>query len=203
MSVESGSTVISDEELNRLKKAVDAENGRMVVLLIKRTGNNSVGKEEKRTALGFLGDTMPIEPIARNFLETFSIFAAKKEYGNERIQLLEKITGDPNFKEHRSPFFYGFYTFQKEYQLMGSLRKTVFECTPKEKILLNSLSLITVFSQNICVAFSELKSLLDRQDDSETKNVYALLESLSPAIVKLMTIRDNEGLRICHRKRKS
>lgn len=199
LSVESGSTIISDEELNKLKKAVDAENGRMVVLLIKRTGNNSIVKEEKRTVLGFLGDTMPIEPIARNFLETFSTFAAKKEDGNKRIQLLKKITGDPKNKEHRSPFFYGFYTFQKEYQLMGSLSKTVFECSQNEKILLNSLSLITVFSQNICVAFSELKSLLGRQNDSETENVYALLESLSPAIFKLMTIRENEGLRMCHK----
>lgn len=199
LSVESGSTVISDEELNRLKNAVDAENGRMVVLLIKRIANNSVGKEEKRNALCFLGDTMPIEPIARNFFETFSTFAKKKEYGGERLRLLEKITGDPKFKEQRSPFFYGFYTFQKEYQLVESLSKTVFGCSPKEKILLNALSLVTVFSQNICVAFSELNSLLDRHNDGGTENVYALLDSLPPAIFKLMTIRDNEGLRICHK----
>ncbi len=199
LSVESGSTVISDEELNKLKKAVDAENGRMVVLLIKRIGNSSEKTDEKRTALVTLGDTMPIEPIAKNFFSTFSTFAAKKEDGHNRILLLNRITGDNNYKEHRSPFFYGFYTFQKEYRLIDSLSKTISECSPNERILLNSLSLITIFSQNICVAFSELKSLLDIPNVSETENIYALMESLSPAIFKLMTIRDDKGLRLCHR----
>lgn len=198
LSVESGSTVISDEELNKLKKAVDAENGRMVVLLIKRIGNNSDRNEEKHTTLAFLGNTMPI-PIAKDFYNVFSAIASKKEDGNERRKLLEKITGVDRYKEQRSPFFYGFYTFQEEYQLMESLSKTVSECSSKERILLNSLSLITVFSQNICVAFSELKSLLDRPNTGDTENIYALLESLSPAIFKLMTIRDKEGLRLCHK----
>lgn len=199
LSVESGSTVVSDEELNKLKKAVDAENGRLVVLLVKRTGNdNSAGKEEKRAALEVLGDTMPIEPIAKKFFETFSAYAEKKDNRNERISLLEKITGNNNYKEQRSPFFYGFYTFQKEYQLMGSLSRTVFESNNKEQILLNNLALITIFSQNVCVTFSELKSLLDWSDDCEVENVYALLESLPPAIFKLMTIRD-KGLRLCHK----
>lgn len=199
LSVESGSTVISDEELNKLKKAVDAENARLVVLLVKRIGNgNPTRREEKHTVLELLGDTMPIEPIAKKFLETFSAYAEKKENGNERKALLEKITGNISYKEQRSPFFYGFYTFQKEYQLIGSLSKTVFKCNLKEQILLNNLSLITIFSQNVCVTFSELKSLLDRLDADEMENIYVLLESLPPAIFKLMTIRD-KGLRLCHK----
>lgn len=198
LSVESGSTVISDEELNRLKKAVDAENGRMVVLLIKRIENNLDGNKERNTALAFLGNTMPI-PIAKKFYDVFSAIASKKEEGNERRKLLEKITGVDRYKEQRSPFFYGFYTFQEEYQLMESLSRTVSECSLKERILLNSLSLITIFSQNICVAFSELKSLLDKPNTGDTGNIYALLEGLSPAIFKLMTLRDKEGLRLCHR----
>ncbi len=198
LSVESGSTVISDDELNKLNNAVNAENCRMVVLLIKRIGNHSNKNEEKHTTLAFLGNTMPI-PIAKRFYDAFSAIASQKKDGNERRKLLEQITGVDKYKERRSPFFYGFYTFQEEYQLMESLSRTVSECSSKERILLNSLSLITVFSQNICVAFSELKSLLDRPNNSDTENIYALLESLSPAIFKLMTIRDKEGLRMCHR----
>lgn len=199
LSVESGSTVISDDELNKLKKAVDAENGRLVVLLVKRAGNDSsTGGEEKRTALVFLGDTMPVDPIAKKFRETFSVYAEIKEDGNERKALLDRITSDVSYKEQRSPFFYGFYTFQKEYQLIGSLSRTVSECDANEKVLLNNLALTTFFSQNICVTFSELKSLLDRPDTSEIENIYALLESLSPSIFKLMTIRD-KGLRLCHK----
>ncbi len=199
LSVESGSTVISDEELNKLKKAVDAENGRLVVLLVKRIRNdNSALRDEKSAILESLGDTMPIEPIAREFLRSFSAYAEKKGNGNERKELLEKITGNNSYKEQRSPFFYGFYTFQEEYQLMGSLSRTVFECNPQERILMNNLALITVFSQNVCVNFSELKSLLDHSDAGELENIYAFLESLPPAIYKLMTIRD-KGLRLCHK----
>ncbi len=142
LSVESGSTVISDEELNKLKKAVDAENGRLVVLLVKRTGNdNLAGREEKSATLCSLGDTLPIEPIAKKFLETFSAYAEKKENGSERKALLERITGNNSYKEQRSPFFYGFYTFQKEYQLMGSLSRTVFECNLEESLLIKSQAL--------------------------------------------------------------
>lgn len=197
--VESGSSVISEEELYRLKLSVDAENGRLVILLIKRMGNNNhiEQQEDKRDIFEPLGDTMTL-PIARNFLDTFSAYAAMKKNRDERKALLNAITGDEKYKEQRSPFFYGFYTFQEEYQLMGSLSRTVADCNFDEKMLLNNLALVTYFSQNICVGFSELRWFLGGQDSGDVNNVYTLFEKLPPALLKLTTMR-GKGLRLCHK----
>lgn len=199
LAVESGSTVISEEELHKLKQSVDAENGRMVILLVKRASSNGPEDqlEEKQVVFATLGDTMPIS-IARNFRDTFNNYAIKRENKSERLILLESITGDDNYKEQRSPFFYGFYTFQEEYQLIGSLSRTVSECNSNERILLNNLALVTYFSQNICVTFSELRWLLNQQGIEDIDNVYILLEKLPSALLKLTTIRD-KGLRLCHK----
>lgn len=198
LTVESGSTVISDEELNILKKAVDAENGRLVILLIKRISNDdSVDKDEKKDVLETLGDTMPIH-IAKIFRDNFAEYAMKKENGQERKALLEKITGNDNYKEQRSPFFYGFYTFQKEYRMFESLQRTVSDCNNQQRTLLNNMALVTRFSQNICVSFLELQFFLDELNTGIAENIYILLEKLPSAIFKLTSIRD-KGLRLCHK----
>ena len=44
---------------------------------------------------------------------TFSTYARKKTDASQRIKLLKNITGDDQ-KNQRSPFFYGFYTFQED-----------------------------------------------------------------------------------------
>ncbi len=199
LAVESGSTVISEDELYKLKQEVDAENGRLVILLIKRLDSNSHDerREERRVIFETLGDTMPIS-IARNFRDIFSMYAMKKENGGERKRLIETITGNDGYKEQRSPFFYGFYTFQEEYQMIGNLRRTVSDCNSNERILLNNLALVTYFSQNVCVTFSELRWFLSQQSIENIDNVYALLEKIPSALLKLTTIRD-KGLRLCHK----
>lgn len=200
MAVESGSSIISEEELHKLKQSVDAENGRLVILLIKRTGSNTNGDSSEKVEeriFEHLKDTMPIT-IARSFRDVFSDYAIKKQNGEERVKLLENITGDDNYTEQRSPFFYGFYTFQEEYQLLESLTRTVSMCNLNERILLNNLALITYFSQNICIAFSELKWLIDQQESEDVTTIYTLLEKLPSALLKLTVIKDG-GLRLCHK----
>lgn len=197
LSIESGSTVIADDELHKLKKLVDASNGRMVILLIKRK-DASTG-EQGEAVLEQLGDTMPISPIAKRFQRVFSEFAKKRENAEDRIAWLDKITGQDEYKEQRSPFFYGFYAFQEEYELFGSLMRTVQNCNHEERNLLNSLALITFFSQNIYVSFSELRLYLKPQDAAEcAENIYSLLEMLPSAVSKLTIVRDR-GLRLCHK----
>lgn len=203
LTIESGSTVISDEELHQLTKSVDAENCRMVILLVKRSSSNDKEdqekeqKEEKRVIFGVLGDTMPVA-IARNFLDVFSFYARKRKERDKRIALLTNITGKDQYKEQRSPFFYGFYTFQEEYQLISSLLRTVSDCTAEERILLNNLALVTYFSQNIGITVSELQWTLQQRGNEDTDGFYALSEKISPALLKLITIHDKK-LRLCHK----
>lgn len=195
LAVESGSTVITEEELNFLKKKIDSENGKAVILLIKRISSTNLNSQ-KKTILHTLKDTMNIE-VANNFKKIFSEYAKKKVDASERKKWLNNITGVDKYKEQRSPFFYGFYTFQEEYHLLRSLSRTVSDCVECERQLLNSLALVTIFSQNVCVAFRELPLILKQEYEGEL-NTYLIREMISPAMHKLIVIRKN-GFRLCHR----
>lgn len=205
MAVERGSTVISDEDLNTLTQQIYAENGKLLLMLITRANEHisfspqeeEEDKKETNDVVARLTDTMPVR-IAINFKETFSNYAKLKPYARQRIQLLQTITGDDSHMGQRSPFFYGFYTFQEEYNLLDRLSRTISSCNDNEKKLLNSLALITIYSQNVCVAFSELRAILGMEDTGDLINIYAMQEELPPALSKLMVIRET-GFRLCHR----
>lgn len=198
LSVESGSTVITEEELINLKNKVYAQNGKLVILLVKRVDSIPSAQDEKKTAiLASLSDTMPIR-VAENFRDIFSAYTAQKEDGKERLKYLNAITGRDDYKDQRSPFFYGFYTFQEEYNLIDSLMRTVSDCSLREKTLLNSLALTTIFSQNVCVTFSEMRSILDIQETDDAINYFIMQEMLPTALSKL-TVNRNNGIRICHK----
>lgn len=198
MAVEQGSTVISDDELNTLIQQVNFENGKLLLLMIIRSGENliSAPKEETSDVLVRLTDVMPI-PIAMAFNETFSTYAMQRKNSAERIRLLDAITGE-SLKEQRSPFFYGFYTFQEEYNLLDTLKHIISSCNDREKMLLNNLALVTAFSQNVCVAFAECFTTLGLENDDGRMNIYVMLERLPTAISKLMVIR-SDGFRLCHK----
>lgn len=201
MTVEQGSTVITDDELNILAHQVNADNGKLLILLITRSTDSTTRKplrkeREEKDVLVRLIDTMPAR-IARDFLERFSKYAAQRSTPVERVRRLKAITGDDN-NGQRTPFFYGFYAFQEEYNLLDRLQSTVAICTQNQRELLNSLALVTAYSQNICVAFSELRVILDMKDDgSGTMNFYVMKDNLPTAISKLMVIRP-DGCRLCH-----
>ena len=201
MTVEQGSTVITDDELNILAHQVNAENGKLLILLITRSTDPTTRRplreeREGKDVLVRLIDTMPAR-IARDFLEQFSKYAAQRSNPAERVRRLEAITGDDD-NDQRTPFFYVFYAFQEEYNLLDRLQSTVAICTQNQRELLNCLALVTAYSQNICVAFSELPIILDMEDDgSGMMNLYVMKDNLPTAISKLMVIRP-DGCRLCH-----
>ena len=205
LGVEQGSTVISDDDLHAMIQQIDSENGKLLLLLISRSDESTVrvaqrdktdNKKENSNVIARLTDTMPVK-IANKFYHTFSTYAKKKTDASQRIKLLKNITGDDQ-KDQRSPFFYGFYTFQEEYNLLGSLKRTISSCSDEEKTLLNSLALITIYSQNICISFSELRAILGLKDPEGIVNFYAVLEELPSALSKLIVVRKN-AFRLCHR----
>ena len=196
VTIEQGSTVITDEEFNMLIHRIDAENGKLLILMITRSldAANDESLREDKNVLARLVDTMPVV-IATYFMDHFSKYAEKRNNAAERIKLLENITGDSG-KGQRTPFFYGFYTFQEEYNLLDRLQSTVAICTPNQRDLLNSLALVTMCSQNIDVTFSELATILNIRDGN--RNIYVILDTLPTAISKLITIRI-DGVRLCHK----
>lgn len=175
-----------------------AENGKLLLLLVIRSGEtvSSDLKEETDDVLVWLRDVMPAS-VSVTFRDTFSAYAKQKTNSAERIKLLEAITRESR-REQRSPFFYGFYTFQEEYNLFDSLKRTVLLCSDKEKMLLNHLALVTAFSQNVCVTFTECLAILEMENDNGNMNIYVMQEMLSPALSKLMVMRNN-GFRLCHK----
>lgn len=199
ITVEQGSTIITDDELNMLIHQVDAENGKLLILLITRSTDSTTCESlnDEKDVLVRLIDTMQVS-VARKFMSWFSKYAMQRSNPSERVRLLKSITSDDN-NDQRTPFFYGFYAFQDEYNLLDRLQSTVVICTPKQRELLNSLSLVTVFSQNVCVAFSELPVILDMEDDgSGSMNFYIVKDNLPTAMSKLMATRE-DGFRLCHR----
>lgn len=195
LAVEAGSTIITDEELNQLKQAINSKNGKLLILLIKRV-NDNVTEYQNDTVLYTLHDNMPI-PIAEKFWKTFSDYADTKPNAVDRKKWLRAITQNKWYKDQRAPFFYGFYTYQEEYRIFDTLERTINGCTVEERRLLNCLAIDTVFSQNICVIFREIPVLLNQQIEDNIINAYVIREMLSAAIYKLIVVREN-GFRLCH-----
>jgi hypothetical protein len=194
LTVEVGATVISKDELHNLLAKVNEENGKLLVLQVERTSSNNADDDVDATdwkQLATLKDTLP-NSVAKDFHTRFSTMTSDQF----RQQILNNITfnSDSEWIGQRCPFFYGFYTFVEEYQLRN-IERTISECDEKMKALLSDLALITIFSQNICIRYSELPIRLDI--DPEVQNPYLFHEKLDSSISKLIVIRES-GWRICH-----
>ena len=188
LSIEMGSTVISSDDLKTLMSIINEENGRLLVLQIERS--DRVSQADQNTVFINLHDTLR-ENLALNFYNKFK--AMTKDI--ERINYLYFITAKKgDWMEQRCPFFYGFYTFQEEYHFENSIKQTIKCCDNDMRAVLSDMAINTIYSQNICIQFSELCARLNKDPDSTITNIY---ESFDSSISKLLVQKD-DGLRICH-----
>lgn len=189
LSVEMGSTVINQDELDTLISAVNSENGKLWVLQVERTHGKS--KEQEKVFIE-LPDTLP-RPIAKRFFDKFRQMTTDRG----RQDALNHITNlsQDIWIAQRSPFFYGFYTFQEEYNL-ENIQRTVAMCGQEVQALLSDMALMTIYSQNIGVPVPEAAMRLS--GDDVLPNVLALVfETMGAAVSKIVVCRES-GLRICH-----
>jgi hypothetical protein len=195
LTVEDGSSVIGEEDLNKLAKDVDSSNSKLVVLRVQRdkeekARKNAATVDRIYTAFKLL-DTMNAV-VANDFCDKFTEMTTD----SDRKRLLKEITVVTNRMEQRSPFFYGFYTFQEEYKL-GNIYRTIAECSENEKKLLSDLALITIFSQNICISDAEICERLSIDKIEHGYDHWGVVGNLSPTISKLTSVH-KDGYRICH-----
>ena len=169
-----------------------------MILQIERSSKKETEKNEKTQEKPFftIHDTLQ-DSIAREFSRRF------RNMTNDdlRKQMLRNITeGNTNeWLEQRCPFFYGFYTFQEEYNL-NNIKKTIKMCNSIIRDLLSDLALITIYSQNICIRFTELPVRLKKADEIDSREIvslYLLYEELDSSVRKLI-ISHEDGWRICH-----
>ncbi len=196
LSVEMGSTVINQDDLNTLISTVDSENGKLWVLQVLRshgteTDNEEKGKDKEPPFIELL-DTLRYQ-VAKQFFARFRQMTTDPH----RQDLLNHITNltEDVWLAQRCPFFYGFYTFQEEYNL-DNIRRTIAACGQEIKELLSDMALMTIYSQNIGVPVHEAAKRLSVS--GEAPAVLALvLNRMNPAVTKIIVHRES-GLRICH-----
>lgn len=190
LSVEMGSTVINEDELGNLISAVNSENGKLWVLQVERS--HGTVKEDQEKPFIELPDTLS-NPIARNFFDKFRQMTTDRRR-QDALNHITNLTGDVWIAQ-RSPFFYGFYTFQEEYNL-ENIQRTVTTCSTEVQTLLSDMALMTIYSQNIGVPVSEAAIRLS--GDDVVPNILALvLKKMGAAVSKIVVHRES-GLRICH-----
>lgn len=186
--LEMGSTVISEDEFETLKRRVNSQSCHALYLKVERT----VSKEEDEGADIYLSEDLK-EKDAKEFFETYSHMTDDII----RINNLKAITFDYTQDEWRGqccPFFYGFYTFQEEYQGLGRfLMASIEHCNREIKSILGDLSIITVYSQNICISYEEMNCRLGIQD----ANLVEVYQQFNEGIEKIL-IQKEKGFRICH-----
>lgn len=193
MAVEMGATILDGEDLTNLLSRVNESNGKLMVLQIERN-SKEVGRD---TPFIKIQDTMQ-DNIARNFELQFG----RMTNDEERRHLIHEITEGlvKEWQEQRCPFFYGFYTFQDKYHL-NNIKRTVEECDQIMKNLLSDLAIVTIYSQNICIRYSELPARLGnvKKDVEEwrEKAPYLLYDEIDPSIKKIIVLHEN-GYRFCH-----
>lgn len=191
--VESGSTVITEENITNLMTKVNADNAKAVFLLVERIHFFEQNEFNSQDFFILLKNELP-GCIARKFLERYRIMTNERS----RIQYLENITyhkTNPEWSEQSCPFFYGFYTFQEEYNINNFLKRTIGDCSEDVKLILSDLALITIYSQNICITFIELAKRLNITEDEMSP--YLVHERLNEAVRKIMVYREN-GWRLCN-----
>ncbi len=198
LTIEMGATILDGDGLTGLLAKVNEENGKLMVLQIERSSNRKTEEDEKDKEKPFIKiqDTLQ-DGIAREFSRRFR----NMTNDDSRKHMLRNITegNTSEWLEQRCPFFYGFYTFQEEYNLRN-IKKTVQVCDQTMRDLLSDIALITIYSQNICVRFAELPVRLKKADDIKSQEImhaYLLYEELDSSVRKLI-ISHEEGWRICH-----
>ena len=186
--LEMGSTVISEDEFDFLKRKVNAQSCHALFLKIERT----ISKDEDERADIYLSEELK-ERDAENFFITYS----SKTENEERRKNLSSITYDfvlDEWRGQRCPFFYGFYTFQEEYQGLGRfLMASVERCNKEIKSILADLAIITMYSQNICMPYEEM---IYRLGFAEA-NLVEIFRQFNEGIEKIL-IQKEKGFRICH-----
>lgn len=186
--LEMGSTVISEDELESLKRRVNSQSCRALFLRVERTSS----KDEEEAADIYLGEDLK-ENDSKNFYEIYSSMTSDVD----RKKNLASITYDFIQDEWRGqccPFFYGFYTFQEEYQGIGRfLLSSMRDCGNEIRIILSDLSIITMYSQNICMPYEEIAYRLDLEE----LNLVEIFDKFNEGIEKVLIQREN-GFRICH-----
>ena len=191
--VEMGSTVISEEEFTKLIGGIDAQSCRAFFLRVERLGSITPDKinSNKKTDIILEKELHPA--VASKFFNEYS----KMTDDINRIKNLECITYERNSEEWGEqccPFFYGFYTFQDEYEgLENFLKNTFRNCSEEMKNILSDLSLITIYSQNICMSYEELGKRLN----IKSLSYYEIFRELDESITKILVQRE-QGFRICH-----
>lgn len=183
---EMGSTVITEEEFETMKRVVNAQSCRALFLRIERSSL----KEENAEI--YLSEELE-DSDARKFCQIYSSMTDIPG----RISNLNSITYDfyrDEWRGQRCPFFYGFYTYQEEYiGLKPFLKASVERCDDNIKNILIDLSLVTLYSQNICMPFQELTFRLELEE----VNLVEIYQILGEGIEKILVVKD-DGFRICH-----
>jgi hypothetical protein len=90
-----------------------------------------------------------VMPTALDDNEAKKFFTAYNEYclNSDQTKKLKQITERKNYKE-RSPFFYGLYTFHKDYLGIDTAIDKIFAEGPKVRNALTYLALVSYFSSN-------------------------------------------------------
>lgn len=186
--MEMGSTIISEDELNSLVVEVNAQSCRALFLKVERLVN-----EDKEKNVDILVKEQLDSMEAKRFQTKYS----ELTFDERRLQNLKNITEkryDSEWQSQCCPFFYGFYTFQEEFMALPAfIRLTIRNCGENVKAILADMSLITKYSQVMCIPYEEMVRRL--QCDS-----YSLVEiyrRLGESVRKIVTCRE-EGFRICH-----
>ena len=194
LCIEMGSAIISPDELESLVSAVESENGKLWILQVERSRakENERAEEENKDAFIELKDTLS-NKIAKRFYDKFRSMTKSRQ----REMLLNHITNlnSEDWISQRCPFFYGFYTFEEEYNLENIIR-TVQCCDQKTKDLLSDMSLMTIYSQNLGISVYEAAHRLT-DEGQEFLQPALILNRLDPAVGKLI-VHKERGLRICH-----
>lgn len=184
---EMGSSVLSEEELEMIKERVNANSCRAVFLKVERA-TSAKGKGEI-----FLGEEL-IGNDAENFYTKYLPMAGDSQ---EKKRCLKGITYDSRMDIWRGqccPFFYGFYTFQEEYRgIEHFLSASIRQCDEDIKGILGDLSIITKYSQNICMPYTEMTKRLGLDET----NLVMIFSKFDSGIEKILAQREN-GFRICH-----
>ena len=184
--LEMGSTIISEDEYEILKRKVNAQTCHALFLKVER----STSTEE--SAEIYLSEDLK----AKDAIKFYNSYSSMTN-DSDRQKYLASITYDYTKDEWRGqccPFFYGFYTFQEEYRGLGRFLSASIEmCTDEVKTLLADMALMTVYSQNICMSYEEMKIRLDLQN----ANIMELYEYLNEGIGKILSQKEI-GFRICH-----
>lgn len=184
---EMGSSIISEEELETIKERVNANSCRALFLKVERA---SSAKER--------GDISLDEELIKNDAVNFYNKYLPMVKGNkEKERCLHGITYEymkDIWRGQCCPFFYGFYTFQEEYKGIDHfLRVSIQQCNANIKEILGDLSIITKYSQNICMPYIEMAQRLGLEET----NLVGIFSKFDRGIEKILTQREN-GFRICH-----